>query len=79
MWGISWIKRAGKAGKEDAYNKEGKIPVIRASICTGEKVAGFKDEATGKFEDLMLIRTDADLQEFLRKYQVEEGEIRKEW
>lgn len=79
MWGISWIKRAGKAGKADAYNKEGKIPVIRASICTGEKVAGFKDEATGKFEDLMLIRSDADLQEFLRKYQVEEGEIRKEW
>ncbi len=82
MWGISWIKRAGKTGKSgkaDTYDKEGKIPVIRASICTGEKVAGFKDEATGKFEDLMLIRSDADLQEFLRKYQVEEGEIRKEW
>ena len=76
MWGISWAKKSGKA---DTYDKEGKIPVIRASICTGEKVAGFKDEGTGKFEDLMLIRTDADLQEFLRRYQVEEGEIRKEW
>lgn len=62
-----------------SYDKTGKVPVIRASICTGEKVAGFKDEATGKFEDLMLIRTDKDLQEFLRRYQVEEQEIKKEW
>lgn len=61
------------------YDKKGKIPVIRASICTGEKVAGFKDEATGKFEDLMLIRNDGDLKEFLRVYQVEEEEVRKEW
>lgn len=25
------------------YDKTGKIPVIRSSICTGEQVAGFKD------------------------------------
>ena len=61
------------------YDKEGKTPVIRASICTGEKVAGFKDERTGKFEDLMLIKKDADLKKFLRLYQVEEDEIKKEW
>lgn len=61
------------------YDKEGKSPVIRASICTGEKVAGFKDEATGKFEDLMLIKDDGDLKEFLRVYQVEEKDVRKEW
>lgn len=61
------------------YDKEGKIPVIRASICTGEKVAGFKDEKTGKFEDLMLIKKDTDLKEFLRLYQVNEDEIKKEW
>lgn len=79
MWGIHWAKKTGKAESGNTYNKEGKIPVIRASICTGEKVAGFKDVETGKFEDLMLIRMDADLQEFLRRYQVEEGEIRKEW
>ena len=35
------------------YDKTGKIPVIRASLCTGEKVAGFKDEKTGKFDDLI--------------------------
>ncbi len=61
------------------YDKTGKIPVIRASICTGEKVAGFKEPESGKFEDLMLIRNEGDLKEFLRLYDVKEGEIKKEW
>ena len=61
------------------YDKAGKIPVIRASICTGEKVAGFRDEKTGKFEDLMVVRGEKDLQNFLNWYGVEEKEIRREW
>ena len=32
----------------DTYDKENQIPVIRASICTGEQVAGFKDIHLGK-------------------------------
>ena len=51
------------------YNKDGKIPVIRSSICTGEQVAGFKDPVSGKFDDLMLIRDSGDLAEFLSQYQ----------
>ena len=62
-----------------SYDKSGKIPVIRSSICTGKQVAGFKDSASGKFEELMLIRNDKDLQEFLRQYQVDETEIKREW
>lgn len=68
-----------RKSKKVVYDKTGKIPVIRASICTGEKVAGFKDAVTGKFEDLMVIRTPADLKEFLEQYDVREEEIRKEW
>lgn len=63
----------------ESYNKEGKLPVIRASICTGEKVAGFKDVATGKFDDLMLIKNDRDFREFLKQYKVEEHEVKREW
>lgn len=70
-------KRAEK--KAVFYDKTGKTAVIRASICTGEKVAGFKDEATGKFEDMMVIRSDADLREFMSQYGVQENEIKKEW
>ena len=70
-----------KRRKEEipSYDKTGKIPVIRASICTGEQVAGFKDEASKKFEELMLIRSEKDLKEFMCLYQVKEDEIRKEW
>ena len=32
------------------YDKEHKKPVIKASICNGEQVAGFKDIHTGKIE-----------------------------
>ena len=61
------------------YDKSGKVPVIRCSICTGEQVAGFKNPVSGKFEELMLLRDDRDLSEFLRLYQVEESEIKREW
>lgn len=61
------------------YDKTGKIPVIRSSICTGEQVAGFKDLASGKFQELILIRNDRDLQEFLEQYQVNESDIQQEW
>ena len=62
-----------------SYDKSGKIPVIRSSICTGEQVAGFKDAISGKFEELMLLRDDKDFVEFLQCYQVEESEIKREW
>ena len=60
------------------YNKDGKVPVIRSSICTGEQVAGFKDLTTGKFDDLMLIRDSSDLAEFLLCYRSEERRVGKE-
>ena len=69
----------GKRQNISPYDKTGKIPVIRSSICTGEQVAGFKDTISGKFEELMLIRDGKDLAEFLRRYQVEESEITREW
>lgn len=61
------------------YERGNMVPVIRSSICTGEQVAGFKDPASGKFKEMMLIRDGRDLQEFLDRYHVEESEIRREW
>ena len=63
---------------EIPYDKSGKTPVIRSSICTGEQVAGFKD-SNGKFEELMLICDEKDLSDFLSRYQVEKSEIKREW
>ena len=61
------------------YDKSGKIPVIRSSICTGEQTAGFQDAATGKIQEVMLIRGDADLRAFLGEYGIEESEIKNVW
>ena len=63
----------------EPYDKSTQRPVIRASICTGERVAGFKDAVTGRFEEIMLLRSGADLQTFLRQYGVEEADIKREW
>ncbi len=61
------------------YDKETQQPVIRASICNGEQVAGFKERNTGKFTEVSLIRSRKDLEEFMRAYGVEESDIKKEW
>ena len=58
------------------YDKENQIPVIKASICNGEQVAGFKDIHTGKFEEVMLIKGSEDLYLFKNMYGIE-GEIEK--
>lgn len=57
------------------YDKESQKPMIRSSICTGEKVAGFQDIRTGKFTEVMLIRTSEDLEEFRRLYGIGEDDI----
>lgn len=49
-------------------------PIIRASICTGEQVAGFKDLVTGQFREIMLIRGEKDLEDFKKAYGVEKVE-----
>ena len=61
------------------FDKSGKIPVIRSSICTGEQTAGFQDQETGKIQEVMLIRGEADLREFIEEYNLEESEIKNVW
>ena len=51
-------------------------PVIRASICTGERVACMRERSTGKLQELMLIRTDEDLALFCRRYHVEQKTVK---
>lgn len=57
-----------------SYDKETEIPIMRCSICTGERVAGFKDKNTGKFKEIMLIRDDAELKTFMKMYGVDSVE-----
>ncbi len=67
------FQRRKKVEKRE-YDRENKKPVIRCSICNGEEVAGFKDLRTGKFEEIMLIRSGADLETFKEMYDIREVE-----
>lgn len=67
----------GKADRQKGspavtYDPEHQKAVIRCSICTGEQVAGFQDMRSGKFEEVMLIRDQADLLHFKQQYNVDE-------
>ena len=65
-------KRHSKSLKDMVpFDPETQLPIIRASICTGEKVAGFKDKVTGRFTEVMLIRSAADELKFKEAYQIE--------
>lgn len=77
-------KKAGSMGLfkkktvKKTYDREHMKPVIRASICTGEQVAGFKDMRTGKMEEVMLIKLPEDLENFKSIYGITE-KIEKEY
>ena len=47
-------------------------PILRKSICTGETTAGFRNLETGKYTEVMLIRGEKDLKQFMSMYGVTE-------
>ena len=68
----------GKHQKNEyQYDPEKEYPVIRASICTGEQVAGFRDRTTGEFHDVKLIRNETDKLAFMKEYNL--AHIEKEY
>ena len=73
---MKWFTKRAPAPVREAYDREHLEPVIRCSICTGEQVAGFRRKDSGQFEDVMLLRDEADLETFRRKYGIE-GDIAK--
>jgi len=57
--------------QKNSYDIENQIPILKCSICNGEQVAGFKDIHTGKFEEIMCIKNNADLEKFKQSYGIE--------
>ena len=51
-----------------AYNPTLKRPVLRTRIANGERMAGFINLRTGDFEEAMLISSEEDLEEFMRRF-----------
>ena len=63
--------------KED-YPLDKYIPLIKASICTGEQVIGFKEKSTNKFIEICLVKDIKDIENFKKKYNIV-GTIKKEY
>ena len=59
-----------KKAASTPYDPALKRPMIRCSICTGEQVAGFQRLDDGGFEEVMLIRNEADLRLFREQYNI---------
>lgn len=53
------------------FDPETAYAVVRSSICTGEKVAGFKDRKSGHFTEVMVIRAPEDLERFKKLYDID--------
>jgi len=75
---IGMLLFGSRKSKVKMYDHDTQEPVIRASICNGEQVAGFRDIKTGRFEEILYIRKPSDLETFKAEYGIE-GEIRKEY
>ena len=58
-----------------SFNPEVEEAVIRSSICTGEKVAGFKNRENGHFTEVMIIRSKEDEEFFKEKYGIVEIKV----
>ena len=56
---------------EYPYDPERERPVIRASICNGEQLAGFKDRKTGEFHEVMFLADGNDLKLFMEAFSLE--------
>ncbi|MBQ6412700.1 MAG: aspartate dehydrogenase [Ruminococcus sp.] len=61
----------GSRFETEPFDPETQVAVIRGSICTGEKVAGFRDKRSGQFTEVMLIRSPKDEEEFKKTYHVD--------
>lgn len=59
------------------FDSQKQYAVIRSSVCTGEKIAGFKNTDDGHFTEVMLIRTDEEEQRFRKIYNLET--VKKEY
>ena len=53
------------------FDPETQEAVIRSSVCTGEKVAGFRDRNTGHFTEVMLIRSPEEEKRFMAMYRLD--------
>lgn len=58
--------------KKIAFDPVKQEPAVRKSVCTGEMTVGFIDKGTGKFQDMMKVNGQKELEEFCSALGVKE-------
>ena len=71
-----WPWKKERTAPAEAYDRAALEPVIRSSICTGERTACMRDRETGKIHEIMALRTERDLTEFAKQYGADLSGIR---
>ena len=64
------LRRKGPAA-EIPFDPEKQVAVIRSSICTGEKVAGFRSREDGHFTEVMVIHSPQEEADFRAMYHLD--------
>ena len=67
--------RRSKSPAAPLFSLEEYEPVIRSSICTGEQTLCMRSRKTGQLRELMLLRSQAELEEFCRSYSLTPDQI----
>ena len=71
---FAFLKPSSKS-RRTAFDPQQYRPVMRVSICTGERTAGFQDRQGGAFVEVMQVRNDRELAAFCTEYGVTPHEI----
>lgn len=65
---VNWFKKAPKI----SFDPEKQEPAVRRSICTGEMTVGLIDRKTGRFQELMRVNGQRELEAFCSEIGVRE-------
>ena len=66
-----------KKSKDIPMFDDGREPVLRCSICTGEQVLCLRDRGTGELTEIMLIRDFDQLEEICEANHIDPSKIEK--
>lgn len=67
-----------KKAVRKTYDPSRQKPEIHHNLTSGERIAGFRDLETGKFEEVAQILNDKDLENFRNEYGIT-GPIEKKY
>ncbi len=74
---MGWFHKKEQQVKKASFDPAVSEPAMRCSICTGERVFGFRAKDGGSFEEVCLIRNDAELERVCGEYGISPQDVVK--